>query len=57
LYLGMKAFPERPAEHEAASASKSSKGLVGAYASTVVLTITNPMTILSFAAILVGLGF
>ncbi|MBN1429681.1 MAG: LysE family transporter [Anaerolineae bacterium] len=31
-------------------------GLVGAYASTFFLTLTNPMTILSFAAIFAGLG-
>ncbi len=31
-------------------------GLVGAYASTFFLTLTNPMTILSFAAIIAGLG-
>ena len=31
-------------------------GLAGAYVSTFVLTITNPLTILSFAAIFAGLG-
>ncbi|MDP2969134.1 MAG: LysE family transporter, partial [Deltaproteobacteria bacterium] len=31
-------------------------GLIGAYASTFFLTLTNPMTILSFAAIFAGLG-
>jgi threonine/homoserine/homoserine lactone efflux protein len=30
--------------------------LFGAYASTLVLTLTNPLTILSFAAIFAGLG-
>ena len=52
-YLGLKTFLARPAE-EAASAK--GKGLVGAYASTFFLTLTNPMTILSFAAIFAGLG-
>lgn len=55
LCLGMKAFLQRPAEREAA-ASGPSKGFAGAYASTFVLTITNPTTILSFAAIFAGLG-
>jgi threonine/homoserine/homoserine lactone efflux protein len=32
------------------------KGLAGAYLSTLGLTLTNPMTILSFAALFVGLG-
>jgi threonine/homoserine/homoserine lactone efflux protein len=56
LYLGMRVFLESPTEGEATSASKASKGLVGAYASTFVLTITNPMTLLYFAAVFAGLG-
>jgi arginine exporter protein ArgO len=32
------------------------RGLLGAYASTLFLTLTTPMTILSFAAIFAGLG-
>ena len=56
LYLGMKAFRKGPAEREAAAASGSSRSLAGAYASTFVLTITNPTTIVSFAAIFAGLG-
>ena len=32
------------------------RGLLGAYGSTLALTLTNPMTILSFAALFVGLG-
>ncbi len=31
-------------------------GLLGSYASTLALTLTNPMTILSFAAVFAGLG-
>jgi threonine/homoserine/homoserine lactone efflux protein len=34
----------------------SGRNLAGAYATTLVLTLTNPMTILSFAAIFAGLG-
>jgi len=53
FFLGLKTFLARPAE-EAASAQGD--GLVGAYGSTLFLTLTNPMTILSFAAIFAGLG-
>lgn len=52
-YLGLKTLLARPAE-KAASAAGS--GLLGAYASTFFLTLTNPMTILSFIAIFAGLG-
>jgi len=52
-YLGIKTLLAKPAQ-EATQIKK--KGLLGAYASTFVLTLTNPMTILSFAAIFAGLG-
>ncbi len=52
-YLGIRTFLAQPAER--AAAAKSS-GLTGAYASTLLLTLTNPTTILSFAAIFAGLG-
>jgi threonine/homoserine/homoserine lactone efflux protein len=52
-YLGIRTFLARPAE-EAAPAGDS--GLLRAYLSTFVLTLTNPMTILSFAATFAGLG-
>jgi threonine/homoserine/homoserine lactone efflux protein len=51
LYLGVKTFLEKPAE-QAAQATQS--GYLSAYLSTFFLTITNPMTILSFAAIFAG---
>ena len=53
LYLGVTTFRSLPAETAAAA---TGQGLLGAYASTLLLTITNPMTILSFAAIFAGLG-
>jgi len=53
FYLGLKTFLARPAEQ---AASAQGDGLVGAYGSTFFLTLTNPMTILSFAAIFAGLG-
>lgn len=52
-YLGIKTFLARPVEK---SASAKGYGLAGVYASTFFLTLTNPMTILSFAAIFAGLG-
>ena len=52
-YLGVKTFCSKPAE---APSKVAGKGLAGAYASTLILTLTNPMTILAFAAIFAGLG-
>jgi threonine/homoserine/homoserine lactone efflux protein len=52
-YLGVRTLLSRPAT-EAAPASGN--GLLASYVSTFFLTITNPMTILSFAAIFAGLG-
>jgi threonine/homoserine/homoserine lactone efflux protein len=52
LYLGLKTFFSKPAE-EAAKSSRG--GLFGAYLTTFILTITNPITILSFIAIFAGL--
>jgi len=53
LYLGIKTLLTRPAER---AASASANGFVGAYVSTFLLTLTNPLTILSFAAIFAGIG-
>ena len=53
LFLGVKTFLARPAER---AAEARGAGLPGAYASTFFLTLTNPTTILSFAAIFAGLG-
>src|SRR5512143_2339205 len=52
-YLGIKTLLSKPAEQEA---RVGGTGLLGAYASTFLLTVTNPLTILSFAAIFAGLG-
>ncbi len=54
VYLGVRAALARPAER-AASAAKT-HSLPNAYASILALTLTNPLTILSFAAIFAGLG-
>jgi threonine/homoserine/homoserine lactone efflux protein len=53
LYLGVKTLLARPAERPA---SASGSGLLRSYASTFVLTLTNPTTILSFVAVFAGLG-
>jgi len=52
-YLGIRSFLARPAEQ---AAPDRQGGLIGAYVSTFLLTLTNPMTILSFAAVFAGLG-
>ena len=43
-------------ETEVAAEKNTSRRHIGAYGSTFLLTLTNPMTILSFAAIFAGLG-
>lgn len=53
LYLGYTIFRSHPAQ---AAATASHTNLLSAYSSAFVLTITNPMTILSFAAVFAGLG-
>lgn len=53
LYLGVTTFVARPAS---ATLSLSPSGLPKAYGSTLVLTLSNPVTILAFAAIFAGLG-
>ncbi len=55
IYLGIKTWLSRPPDNPAHVAKKSG-GLAGYYLSTFLLTLTNPMTILSFAAIFAGLG-
>jgi threonine/homoserine/homoserine lactone efflux protein len=52
-YLGFKTILANPAQQ---SAAVKGTGLVGAYGSTFFLTLTNPMTIIFFAAIFAGLG-
>ncbi len=52
-YLGVHTFFARPATQ---GAQARSRGLAQAYASTFALTLTNPMTIIAFAAIFAGMG-
>jgi threonine/homoserine/homoserine lactone efflux protein len=53
LYLGVKTFRSSPSDN---SALQNRSGIFRAYTSTLALTLTNPLTILSFAAIYAGLG-
>ena len=54
LWLAWRTFTAVPGD--AAADPDRRRGLPGAYLSTLGLTLTNPMTILSFAALFVGLG-
>lgn len=52
-FLGLKTIFAKPAQQ---ATSAKGNGLVGAFISTFFLTLTNPMTIISFAVIFSGLG-
>jgi len=54
FWLGVRTFLSRTA---AQAAEIRGDGLAGAFLSTFALTLTNPLTILSFAAVFAGLGF
>ena len=53
IYLGARILRSEPKN---AATAKAKRGLLGDYASTFVLTLANPLTIISFAAIFAGLG-
>jgi threonine/homoserine/homoserine lactone efflux protein len=52
-YLGIRTFMSKPAER---AAEVRGGGLFSAFLSTLFLTLTNPMTILSFVAVFAGFG-
>lgn len=52
-YLGIRTFVSKPADGRVEA---QGKGRLSAYLSTLFLTVTNPMTILSFTAVFAGLG-
>lgn len=54
IYLGIKTWRTLPASD--AAQVRSGRGLGYAYASTLFLTLTNPVTILSFLAIFAGIN-
>jgi threonine/homoserine/homoserine lactone efflux protein len=53
-YLGVRTLLAKPAIE--AAAARRGRGLLGAYATTVGLTLTNPATIISFATVFAALG-
>lgn len=53
IYLGLKTFRSKPTER---SDQVNHKSLMGDFISTFVLTLTNPLTILSYFAIFAGFG-
>jgi threonine/homoserine/homoserine lactone efflux protein len=55
IYLGISTLRTPPASRAARSALTGLR-LAGAYSSTFALTLSNPMTIMSFAAIFAGIG-
>jgi threonine/homoserine/homoserine lactone efflux protein len=55
VYIGVSAQRKRIVRPE--KLEKSAENLLGAYLSTFVLTITNPLTILAFLGIFAGVGF
>ncbi len=55
VYLGVRTVLTKPAERAAVLKTKTN-GYLGAHASTFLLTLTNPLTILSFTAIFAGIG-
>ena len=56
VYLGLTTFLAKPTAASNDLTADQPSSLVGAYASTLALTLTNPATILSFIAIFAGLG-
>jgi threonine/homoserine/homoserine lactone efflux protein len=54
LALGVRTLRSKPAER--AAQASAGRGLAGSYLSTLLLTLTNPMTIISFAGIFAALG-
>lgn len=54
IYLGLKALLSKPPERAASAAE--GPGIAGDFLSTLLLTITNPATIISFAGIFAGFG-
>ena len=55
IWLGVAGIRRPPASEDAAP-SRSARDLAGYFVSTFALTLTNPATILSFAAVFAGLG-
>jgi threonine/homoserine/homoserine lactone efflux protein len=54
IYLGARTLRARPARSRSGTATP--RGIIEGFASTLMLTLSNPMTILSFVGIFAGLG-
>lgn len=55
-YLGVRTFMTRPALQTLTPPGSGGDKLLGAYFTTLCLTLTNPMTIIAFTAVFAGLG-
>jgi threonine/homoserine/homoserine lactone efflux protein len=56
IFLGLKTIKLKPGQEELQLVARNPNRLPGYYLSTFVLTISNPLTILSFTAIFAGIG-
>lgn len=56
IYLGMKILRSSPPKKSTLSSDKQEKSIFHAWSTTFILTLTNPVTILSFMAVFAGLG-
>jgi threonine/homoserine/homoserine lactone efflux protein len=56
VFLGIRTFMAIPAEQDPRSVLKTTRRFAGMFTSTFLLTLTNPMTILSLAAVFAGFG-
>ena len=56
LWIGWRTIRARPPELDPTTAAPRTRSLWSAWGSTFLLTVTNPMTILSFVAVFAGLG-
>jgi threonine/homoserine/homoserine lactone efflux protein len=56
IYLGLRTIFAKPAQQATYTAKGKEGNMLVAYSSTYFLTLTNPLTILSFVAIFAGLG-
>ncbi len=55
-FIGIRIFIEKPVEQNPLSTLKTIRRFAGMFTSTFILTLTNPMTILTLAAVFAGFG-
>jgi len=56
IFMGLRLFLSKPKEHRKKSSSSNNRGLTGDFISTFLLTLTNPMTFVAFAAVFATMG-